>query len=151
MDANRIRRFARHLSLPEVGFSGQEAIDRANVIAVCFGEEAQLALDAAREYLLASGVRSVGSPDVDSVVTRPTVVVGDSDQASAMAKTLAIPLVLLDYSDNAVRILSSSPPHDRPPRALVLPGRRLAAGNIAIGGLVAAEILWQIVGGPRPT
>jgi hypothetical protein len=151
MDAHRIRRFARHLSLPEVGFSGQVAISRADVIFFSAGQESQLALETAQEYLLAAGVRSVIPQTGEATEAETTVVMGDSNRARAWAHERSIPLVLLEYSESSVRIVSSRPPHTEAPRELVLPGPRLQAGNIAIGGLVAAEILWQIVGGSRPT
>ncbi|MDZ4695606.1 MAG: hypothetical protein SGI86_10695 [Deltaproteobacteria bacterium] len=148
MDAHRIRRFARHLSLPEVGYAGQEAIGRACVVLFAEAPESRLAFETAREYLLAAGVVSVESMDPDHPGTVATVAMGDSGQVESWAKKYGIPLVSLVYSEKSVRIVSTS---ERAPRELVLPGPILPSGNIAIGGLVAAEILWQIVGGSHPT
>jgi hypothetical protein len=151
MDAHRIRRFARHLSLPEVGHAGQVAIGRARVLCFATDPEYRLAFDTAREYLIAAGVASVEPAGTCPTVTDGTVALGDSEQAESWARKHGIPLVLLLYSEQSVRIVSTRPPFASLPRELTLPGPRLPSGNIALGGLVAAEILWQIVGGSHPT
>ncbi len=148
MDAHSIRRFARHLSLPEVGHAGQEAISRARVVCFAGAPEFRLAFDSAREYLLAAGVASVESADPDHSVTIATVAMGDSNAAELWCRKRGIPMVLLVYSEHSVRILSTRPPYNGVPRGLTMQGPILPSGNIAIGGLVATEILWQIVSGP---
>ena len=112
-----LRRYSRHLSLPEVGTRGQSLIKRASVLLIgAGGLGAPLGL-----YLAAAGVGTVGIVDFDDVeesnlqrqVIHSTDAVGTPKSASAAARLHALnPAVRVDQhrtkltSANALEIIA---------------------------------------------
>lgn len=89
-----IRRYARHLVLPEVGLAGQGKLKDASVLIVgCGGLGAPIAL-----YLAAAGIGRIGLVDYDTIeisnlqrqVIYSTHLVGESKVRSARSQLLAI-------------------------------------------------------------
>ena len=63
MNARELRRYSRHLLIPEVGLAGQERLARSRVLVIGAGGLGSPAL----QYLAATGVGRIGVADFDSV------------------------------------------------------------------------------------
>ena len=63
MNARELRRYSRHLLIPEVGLAGQERLARSRVLVIGAGGLGSPAL----QYLAAAGVGRIGVADFDSV------------------------------------------------------------------------------------
>ncbi len=63
LSAGQVRRYARHLALPELGMAGQQRLENAKVLVVGAGGLGSPAL----MYLAAAGVGTLGIADFDSV------------------------------------------------------------------------------------
>ncbi len=101
MNARELRRYSRHLLIPEVGLAGQERLGRARVLVVGAGGLGSPAV----QYLAAAGVGRIGIADDDVVdetnLQRQTIFstadVGRSKAAVAAERMQALnPFVALD-------------------------------------------------------
>jgi len=101
VNAGRLRRYSRHLLIPQVGLAGQERLDAARVLVVGAGGLGSPAL----QYLAAAGVGRIGVVDDDVVdetnLQRQTIFatadVGRNKAVAAAARLRALnPLVAVD-------------------------------------------------------
>jgi hypothetical protein len=152
MDSAHARRYARQISLSDVGPDGQERICRARAAVVGDG----LAADTAALYLDAAGVGSVirldGAPrpgaawlealaEIDVVVRSGF----DDDAMAGAAARLGLPVVAVRATPELVDVVSFPPraPDPQAPLAPALAATPSAGGAEAVlaGTLAAAEAL----------
>jgi hypothetical protein len=170
VDPAAIARFARHISLPEIGLEGQQRLAAARVLIA--GDD--LAAEVAARYLAASGVgvvRTVGGAGIPWPVNglawlavledeRPDLVLRsgfDDDALLGAVKRVGVPAIVVRGREDLVDVLSfPSTPAD-PEASLDVPLRRAepqraGAAAVVAGTLAAAEALQVLVGrAPRPS
>ena len=171
MDAGSLQRFARHITLPQIGADGQERLLAARVL-VAGGD---LAAEVAARYLRAAGVGAVETlgGDSDGIPwpvngaawvavledARPDLIVRsgfDDDAMLGALRRLGIPAVVVRAQADLVDLLSfpRRPPAVEAPLdtpAVRAPRARNGAAAVVAGALAAAEALHVLVGrAPRP-
>lgn len=153
MDTAYARRYARHISLSDVGPDGQERIRGARAAVVGY----DLASDTAALYLTAAGVGAVArldaSPrpgaawlealaDIDLVVRSGF----DDDAMAGAARRLGIPVVVVRATPDLVDAVSFPGRAPDPAAALGAPAQAATPGSngaeaVLAGALAAAEAL----------
>jgi hypothetical protein len=161
LDAAAIQRYARQITLPEIGADGQERICRARVV-VAGGD---LAAETAARYLEAAGVGTVielgtlpdggeawmAALDGAALVVRSGF---DDDAMLGATKRLALPAVIVRGRATVVDLVSF-PARAPLPDAPFDPARPSAepvwqgASAVVAGTLAAAEAL-HVLAGQRP-
>jgi hypothetical protein len=158
LQPEQLRRFARHIALPELGPEGQERLLRAKV-AVIAARADDLAAATARDYLRGAGVT------VDAETTRPRDAASwldrldgvalcvragfEDDPGVRAAVRLGVPFVAMRSDDLRVEILSLRQhgpcPHQDLNVTTSLPAEPShGQGAVVAGTLAAAEALWLL-------
>ena len=110
--APNLRRYSRHLLIPEVGLAGQERLLRARVLVVGAGGLGAPVL----QYLAAAGVGRIGVVDddvVDETNLQRQVVFATADIDRPKALVAAERLRALNPGSRSMRTRSGSPPRTR--------------------------------------
>lgn len=116
LSVDQVRRFARHISLPDVGPAGQERL-LASTAFVC---GTGLAAQVAQEYLTAAGVGRV--------------VEGETRKRATVQVT---------FDSNHVELRSYT--RDRPEAFLLVNPGEAGAAAVVAGTLAATELLWRLL------
>jgi hypothetical protein len=158
VDAEAIQRYARHISLPEIGLAGQERLVASRVVVA--GDD--LAAEVAARYLRAAGVGAVRVVGADGDPwplngaawlaaledAAPHLVVRsgfDDDAMLGTLKRLGVPSVVVRSQENVVDLLSL-PGRAVPDAPLDTPVQRATrtkdgSAGVVAGTLAAAEAL----------
>jgi len=164
VDSASIARFARHITLPEIGLEGQQRLAGARVLIV--GED--MAARIATRYLEASGVgvvRTVGDEGIPGPVNgrawlavledeRPDLVVRsgfDDDALLGAARRVGLPVIVMRSREDLVDVLSFPRTPPAAEASLDTPlkraePQRAGAAAVVAGTLAAAEALQVLVG-----
>jgi hypothetical protein len=153
MDTARARRYARQISLSDVGPDGQERICRARAAVVGDG----LAADTAALYLAAAGVGSLtrlestprpGAAWLEALAEVDVVVRAgfDDDAMAGAAARLGLPVVVVRATPELVDVVSFPPRAPDPDASLAVPAQATTPGAngaeaVLAGTLAAAEAL----------